>query len=126
MNAQLNTATEAELREALALKNRERNRNSIYNNKVWFHKERDDYGRTIRVVKTMVDGESKTLGVVVCVPRWTKDAEAQHGIKRYFSNDWTVPASAPREESVHQHDKLAEGLARFNCGAKEGELYPIS
>lgn len=108
--------------EKRAAELRDRNRQSPYNNKVWFHKERDDYGRTIRVVKTMVDGESKTLGVVVCVPRWTKDL-LEKGITRYFSNDWTKGAHHP--EAVKNADSLKDALARFGCGSKEYELYSI-
>jgi hypothetical protein len=102
---------------------REQNRRSAYNGKVWFNKERDDYGRTIRVVKTMEDGVSRTMGVVVCVPRWTPDLKAK-GITRYFTNDYSITEGHPTENgAVVNHDTLKAALARFGCGSKEYELY---
>lgn len=108
---------------------RVQNLTSPYNGKVWFHKERDDYGRTIRVVKTMVDGVSSTLGVVVCVPRW-KAEDAARGITRYFTNDWAKGAAIRAEgrfpdhkETLTNHDTLKSALAQFGCGSKEYELY---
>lgn len=108
---------------------REQNRKSPYNGKVWFHKERDDYGRTVRVVKTMVDGVSSTLGVVVCTPRWKAEDKAR-GISRYFTNDWAKGAAIRAEgrfpdhkETLTNHDTLKGALAQFGCGSKEYELY---
>lgn len=108
-------------REKRAAEVREQNRRSAYNGKVWFTKERDDYGRTIRVVKTMEDGVHRTMGVVVLVPRWTADLKAK-GISKFFSNDYSVPG-VTRGEAVLNHDTAAEALARFGCGTKEYELY---
>jgi hypothetical protein len=98
---------------------REQNRRSPYNGKVWFHKGRDDYGRTVRTVKTMEDGVSRTMGVVVLVPRWN----ASLPMKKYFSNDWSIPAGRSPKDSVVEADTLKEAMARFNCGTKEYELY---
>lgn len=109
-------------RERRAAEIRESNRASRYEGKVWFNKERDDYGRTVRVVKTMEDGVSRTMGVVVLVPRWTADLKAK-GISKFFSNDFSVPG-VTRGEAVLNHDTAAEALARFGCGVKEYELYP--
>jgi hypothetical protein len=117
-------------RETLIEANRLRNLNSPYEGKVWFNKERDDYGRTIRVVKTQQDGRVTTLGVVVCVPRWKAEDKTRMGISRYFTNDWAKGAAIraegrfpERDETITQHDKLATALAQFGCGAKEYELY---
>lgn len=104
---------------------REQNRASVYNGKVWFNKERDDYGRTIRVVKTMEDGVMTSVGVVVCVPRWTPELKAK-GITRYFSNDWRIKGGHPTENgALVNADTLKGALARFGCGTKEYELYSL-
>ncbi len=113
------TATEAATaREVLAAHYREQNRKSAYNGKVWFHKERDDYGRTVRVVKTMEDGVSRTMGVVVLIPRWTADLP----MKKFFTNDYSTPG-VTRGEAILEHDTAKDALARFGCGVKEYELY---
>jgi hypothetical protein len=117
------TATEAAAaRETLQAKYRQDRRESIYEGKVWFTKERDKYGRTVRYVKTCKDGDLKTIAAVVCVPRWTPELKASMGITRYFSNDWRVPGVG--EDAVVNADTLKAALARFNCGTKEYELYP--
>lgn len=117
------TAAEvAAAREVLIEANRLRNLTSVYEGKVWYVKERDDYGRTVRVVKSQQDGRVTTRGVLVCVPRWKAEDKAR-GISRYFTNDWRIPGVG--KDAIHQHDKIAEGLARFGCGPKEYELYSI-
>lgn len=108
-------------REVLIEANRLRNLNSVYEGKVWYVKERDDYGRTVRVVKSQKDGRVTTLGVLVAVPRWKAEDKLTHGLSRYFTNDYSIPGVG--KDAIHQHDKIAEGLARFGCGAKEYELY---
>lgn len=126
------TATaEAAARETLIEANRQRNLTSPYEGKVWFHKERDDYGRTIRVIKSQKDGRVTQLGVVVCVPRWTEDLREKHGMERYFTNDWLKGQAIRAEgrfpghdETLTQHRTLKTALAQFGCGAKEYELYP--
>jgi hypothetical protein len=103
--------------DVMRAKYREDRRNSRYEGKVWFSKEKDKYGRVVRYIKKCVDGELSTVGVVVLVPRWNKDLP----MKKFFTNDWTVPGTGP--DALKEHDKLAEALARFNCGTVEGELY---
>lgn len=111
------------VQEKRAAEVREQNRQSAYNGKVWFTKERDDYGRTVRRVQTMEDGVTRTMGVVVCVPRWTPDLKAK-GVSRYFSNDFSIKGGHPTENgAVVNADTAKEALARFNCGTKEYELY---
>ncbi|ATW59889.1 hypothetical protein SEA_WALTZ_11 [Arthrobacter phage Waltz] len=107
--------------------------NSYYEGKVWFTKERDDYGRTVRRVKAMKDGVMLNLGVVVCVPRWTKEDEAQYGIKRYFTNDWVKGEAIraegripERDETVTQYDTPKAALQQWGCGTKEYERYPYA
>jgi hypothetical protein len=102
---------------------REQNRRSAYNGKVWYTKGRDDYGRTVRTIKTMEDGVSRTLGVVVLVPRWTADLKASMGTTKFFSNNWDIKDPTSANPAVAHHDTLKEAMARFNCGTKEYELY---
>jgi hypothetical protein len=115
-------------RETLIEANRLRNLTSPYEGKVWFHKERDSYGRTVRVVKAMADGVTVTRGVVVCVPRWDESLRAQYGMERYFTNDYLKgaelrAAGETQDGAITQHRALKSALAQFGCGAKEYELY---
>ncbi|ALY09538.1 hypothetical protein SALGADO_11 [Arthrobacter phage Salgado] len=104
--------------------------NSYYEGKVWFTKERDDYGRTVRRVKAMKDGKMLTLGVVVCVPRWTKESEEKYGVKRYFTNDYIKGEELRKagnlgsQEHITQYDKLNDALQQWGCGKVEYERYP--
>ncbi|ASR84104.1 hypothetical protein SEA_WHEELBITE_11 [Arthrobacter phage Wheelbite] len=104
--------------------------NSYYEGKVWFTKERDDYGRTVRRVKAMKGGEMLTLGVVVCVPRWTEDLREKHGMERYFTNDYIKGEELRKagdlgsKEHITQHKTLKLALAQWGCGSKEYERYP--
>lgn len=99
---------------------REQNRKSPSNGKVWFYKEKDKYGRTVRVVHTMEDGVQRTMGVVVLIPRWTP----AHPMKKFFSNDFSVNSGHPTTNgAVVEHDTAKAALARFGCGTVEGERY---
>lgn len=120
--------TATELREALAAKYREDRRNSRYEGKVWFTKTKDKYGRAVRHIIACTDGEQKTIGAVVLVPRWTEDLKAQYGMERYFTNDWVKgnelrAAGEKPEGAITQHKTLKSALAQFGCGTKEYELY---
>lgn len=134
MNTTANVTVTAEdfkaAQEVMQAKYREDRRNSPYEGKVWFNKERDDYGRTIRVIKAQNDGLVTTLGVVVCVPRWTEELREKRGMERYFTNDWVKGAAIRAEgrfpdhdETLTQHKTLKSALAQFKCGTKEYELY---
>ncbi len=130
MNTTPTAAEATAAREVLIAKYREDRRNSPYEGKVWFNKERDDYGRTVRVIKAQKDGDITNLGVVVCVPRWTEELREKHGMERYFTNDWVKGAAIRaegrfpgHEETLTQHSKLKDALAQFGCGPKEYELY---
>ena len=115
--------------EKRAAELRQRNLTSPYEGKVWFTKERDGYGRTVRYIKTMKDGTSRTVAAVVCVPRWTEDLREKYGMERYFTNDWVKGEELRKDgrkqdEAVTQHKTLKSALAQFGCGAKEYDLYP--
>ncbi|QGJ88085.1 hypothetical protein PBI_EDMUNDO_11 [Arthrobacter phage Edmundo] len=104
--------------------------NAYYEGKVWFTKERDDYGRTIRRVKSMTDGVITNHGVVVCVPRWTEELREKHGMERYFTNDYIKGEELRKagdlasKEHITQHKTLKLALAQWGCGTKEFEMYP--
>ncbi|ASR83892.1 hypothetical protein SEA_SHROOMS_11 [Arthrobacter phage Shrooms] len=100
-----------------------------YEGKVWFYKERDDYGRTVRRVTAMKNGERLNLGVIVCVPRWKEELREQYGMERYFTNDFIKGDEARKagrmgeKEFITQHRTLKLALAQFGLGSVEGERY---